>query len=187
MGQRSNKNIANYIFSIQKVQLDGSQNICSNLLRVTLHATSYAVWHGSVILNGGSQRVSLKCHLQQWSERIILTKPNKKLCYKDVNVLDTSKWRERAWHFPNLTPARKSDIPEHTENTAFELRGRGSLEDGFRRDKLPAGAWKLEREMQDTICRGWTGQNNPSEAFCEAKYCLQPDLRPMEMVNIIII
>lgn len=80
MGQRRKQSITSYIFTVLTVQSDGSRNICPNLvslLRVTLYATSYAVWQGSVILNGGSQRVSPKCHRQQWSEAIILTNPNK--------------------------------------------------------------------------------------------------------------
>lgn len=189
MGQRRKQSITSYIFTVLTVQSDGSRNICPNLvslLRVTLYATSYAVWQGSVILNGGSQRVSPKCHRQQWSEAIILTNPNKKLFHKDVNVLDTSKRRERVRHFPNLTPARQSDIPEHTENAAFELWGKGSLEDGLHGDKLPAGAWKLERER----CKIQSAEGEqvkiipvkPSpwkSSLCEAKHCLQPVLSPI--------
>jgi len=93
-------------------------------------------------------------------------KAKQKLSHKDVNVLDTSKRRERVWHFHNLTSARQSDIPEHTENAAFELWGKGSLEDGLHRDKLPAGAWKPKRERcKIQSAEGWAGQNNPSEAF----------------------
>lgn len=120
MGQRRKQSITSYIFTVLAVQSDGSRNICPNLvslLRVTLYATSYAVWQGSVILNGGSQRVSPKCHRQQWSEAIILTNPNKKLFHKDVNVLDTSKRRERECGIFPISPLQDNLTYLSTQKT----------------------------------------------------------------------
>lgn len=146
------------------------------------HSTQQAtLFDKYVILNGGSQRVSPKWHLQQWSEAIILTKPNKNSLIRMWTYL-THQSEERVWHFPYLTSARQSDIPEHTENTAFELWGKGSLEDGLHRDRLPAGAWKPKRER----CKIQSAEGEQvkiipvkpspwkSSLCCEAKQCLQP-------------